>query len=159
MTNHRCYCGALMFYKWSPVSSDLCLVEAITRSRVLCQCNPVGGSNQGLGRQDASSWATGNSLGTDKFGNRLGIVLRHDPPRFFSDHRTSRDCGIRRLPLAERSLGLRRAAPYAYQDARYRYLTGIAGACCSEESSNPAGSSNLPLRKFGMVVGKLSSRT
>ena len=72
-----------MFYKWSPVSSDLCLVEAITRSRVLCQCNPVGGSNQGLGRQDASSWATGNSLGTDKFGNRLGIVLRHDPPCFF----------------------------------------------------------------------------
>jgi len=36
---------------------------------VLCQCNPVGGSNQGLGRQDAGSWATGNSLGTDKFGN------------------------------------------------------------------------------------------
>ena len=66
---------------------------------MLFQRNPVSRSNQALGRQDAGSWAPGNSLGADKFGNRLTIVLRHDPPCFVTDHRTSRDCGIRRLPL------------------------------------------------------------
>jgi hypothetical protein len=47
---------------------------------VLFQRNPVSRSNQALGRQNACSWAPGNSLDADKFGNRLTIVLRHDPP-------------------------------------------------------------------------------
>jgi two-component system cell cycle response regulator DivK len=59
---------------------------------VLFQCNPVGGSNQALGRQDAGSWAASNSIRADKFGNRLTVVLRHDPPCFITDHRTTRDC-------------------------------------------------------------------
>jgi hypothetical protein len=47
---------------------------------VLFQRNPVSRSNQTLGWQNACRWAPGNSLDADKFGNRLTIVLRHDPP-------------------------------------------------------------------------------
>jgi hypothetical protein len=47
---------------------------------MLFQRNSVGSSNQALRRQDAGSRAPGISFGADKFGNRLTIVLRHDPP-------------------------------------------------------------------------------
>jgi hypothetical protein len=33
--------------------------------------------------------AAGNSFGADKFGNRLTIVLSHDPPCFVTDQRAS----------------------------------------------------------------------
>src|SRR6266403_3098354 len=72
--------------KWSPASSGLCSAQLVTRNGVLFQRKPVCRSNQALGRQDAGSWAAGNSLGTDEFGNRLAIVLRHDPSRFVTDH-------------------------------------------------------------------------
>jgi len=45
---------------------------------MLFQRNPVGGRNQALGRQQADSWAAGNSFGAYKFGNRLTIVFRHE---------------------------------------------------------------------------------
>jgi hypothetical protein len=85
--------------KWSPASSGSCSSRQVASDRVLFQHNPVSRSNQALGRQDASSWAAGNSLDADEFGNRLAFVLRHDPPCFVTDYRTSRDCGIRHLPL------------------------------------------------------------
>ena len=85
--------------KWSPASSGSCSSRQVASDRVLFQHNPVSRSNQALGRQDAGSWAAGNSLDADKFNNRLTFVLRHDPPCFVTDYRTSRDCGIRHLPL------------------------------------------------------------
>jgi hypothetical protein len=83
------------------LASEQRLVFAATGrgGRVLFQRNPVSRSNKALGRQNACSWAPGNSLDADKFGNRLTFVLRHDPPCFVTDYRTSRDCGIRHLPL------------------------------------------------------------
>jgi hypothetical protein len=88
--------------RWSPASSGLCSPEALTLNCVLFQRNPVGGRNQALGRQHADSWAAGNSFGAYKFGNRLTIVLRHDPPCFVADQHASRDRGIR--PPARRRL-------------------------------------------------------
>ena len=66
--------------KWSHASSGVCSAFAITRNRVLFQRDPVGRSNQTLGRHKAGSRAAGNSFGANKFGNRLAIVLWHDPP-------------------------------------------------------------------------------
>jgi len=54
--------------------------KVVTLECVLFQRDPVGGWNQALGRQHAGSWTAGNSFGADKFGNRLTIVLSHDPP-------------------------------------------------------------------------------
>ena len=71
---------------------------SITLHGVVFQRDPVDGWNEAVGRQQAGSWAAGNSFGADKFGNRLTIVLRHDPPGVVTDRRASRDCGIRRLP-------------------------------------------------------------
>jgi hypothetical protein len=34
-----------------------------------------------------AGWGAGNSFGADKFGNRLTIVLKHDPPYFVADQR------------------------------------------------------------------------
>jgi hypothetical protein len=65
---------------------------------VLFQCDPVSRRNEALGRQDADSRAAGNSLDADKFGNRLTIVLRHDPPCVVTSKRAV-IVGIRRLPL------------------------------------------------------------
>ena len=49
----------------------------------------------------------GNTLGKDKFGNRLTIVLKHDPPCFVTDHRRPVNVGIRRLPLVRHRAGRR----------------------------------------------------
>ena len=64
----------------SHASGGVCSPFSITRNRVLFQRNPVGGSNQTLGRHKAGSRAAGNSFGADKFGDRVTIVLWHDPP-------------------------------------------------------------------------------
>jgi hypothetical protein len=78
--------------KWAPASSGSSSLQSITRDRVFFQRNPVSGTNQALGGQDAGSWAAGNSLGADKFSNRLTLVLRHGPPRSATGYRASRRC-------------------------------------------------------------------
>jgi hypothetical protein len=63
--------------EFTPASSGSCSVELVTRDGMFFQCSPVSGSKRGLGRQNASSRAPGNSFVADKFSDGLAIVIVH----------------------------------------------------------------------------------
>jgi hypothetical protein len=57
-------------------------VQSIARNRVFFQYDPVSGSNQALGRQDAGRWTPGDPFRPDKLGNRFAVVFGHCLPPF-----------------------------------------------------------------------------
>jgi hypothetical protein len=66
--------------EFSPASSGLLSVYAVTSDRVLFQCHSIGREDRSLGREYACRWAPRNSLSPDEFRNWIEIVFGHANP-------------------------------------------------------------------------------